>query len=198
MLKLSRAVVVEGRYDVSRLSSIVEAPILKTDGFGIFRDKEKAALIRRYATSCGIIVLTDSDSAGRLIRSHILSIAGKGADIVNLYIPKIAGKERRKSAPSREGLLGVEGMETEVLKRLFSEYLAAEEERKESLLREDLYAWGLFGGENAKERRSAVLRALELPEELSVNQILSSVTFLVGRARFTEVCESLFHSDKKE
>ena len=198
MLKLSRAVVVEGKYDVARLSSLIDAPILKTDGFGIFRDREMAALIRKYAQECGIIVLTDSDSAGRLIRSHILSIAGKDADVVNLYIPKISGKERRKEQPSREGLLGVEGMESEVLTALFSEYLASSQTQKEPLLREDLYAWGLFGADGAKEKRMALLRELSLPEELNVNQILSSVSFLIGRERVLETCNKLFQSEKKE
>lgn len=198
MLKLSRAVVVEGRYDHARLASLIDAPIIKTDGFGIFRDREKADLIRKYARTSGIIVLTDSDSAGRLIRSHILSIAGKEADVVNLYIPLVRGKERRKTAPSKEGFLGVEGMETSVLLSLFSEYVEAEEHKKEPVTRMDLYEWGLFGADGSKERRSAVLKELSLPEELCVNQLLRALSFLVGRARFLEVCERLFHSDKNE
>ena len=115
MIALSRAVVVEGKYDRARLSSVVDAPILQTDGFGVFRDRATRTLLRRYAKERGLIVLTDSDAAGRLIRGHIESIVGKDADVVHLYIPKVRGKERRKTAPSKEGLLGVEGMEDEVL-----------------------------------------------------------------------------------
>ncbi|MBR6530700.1 MAG: DUF4093 domain-containing protein [Clostridia bacterium] len=192
MITLNRAVVVEGKYDKARLAALIDAPILQTDGFGIFRDKELQALLRRYATTCGLILLTDSDSAGRLIRGRIESVCGKDADVVNLYIPKREGKERRKTAPSKENLLGVEGMDTETLVNLFSAYQAAEGTKKDPLERGDLYELGLFGGRDSKSRREAVLKELGLPEELGVARLLDAVNFLVGKQRFLEICARLF------
>ncbi|MBP3685502.1 MAG: DUF4093 domain-containing protein [Clostridia bacterium] len=198
MIALSRAVVVEGKYDRARLAALIDAPILQTDGFGIFRDRENCRLLRRYAKERGLIVLTDSDAAGRLIRGHIESIVGKDADVVHLYIPKIEGKERRKTAPSKEGLLGVEGMEDEVLLGLFERYEACNREEKEPLTRTELYEWGLFGREDSVLRRRQVLRAMELPEDLGVNRLLDAINFLYGKERFEALCDELFYSDKNE
>ena len=198
MIALSRAVVVEGKYDRARLAALIDAPILQTDGFGIFRDRVSRRLLRRYAMERGLIVLTDSDAAGRLIRGHIESIVGKDADVVHLYIPKIEGKERRKTAPSKEGLLGVEGMEDEVLLGLFERYEACNREEKEPLTRTELYEWGLFGREDSVLRRRQVLLAMELPEDLGVNRLLDAINFLYGKERFEALCDELFYSDKNE
>lgn len=198
MIALSRAVVVEGKYDRARLAALIDAPILQTDGFGVFRDRATRTLLRRYAKERGLIVLTDSDAAGRLIRGHIESIVGKDADVVHLYIPKVRGKERRKTAPSKEGLLGVEGMEGEVLLALFSRYEACKGEEKEPLTRAELYEWGLFGREDCTERRRLVLQAMELPEDLGVNRLLDAINFFYGKEKFEALCEKLFYSDKNE
>lgn len=198
MIRLSRAVVVEGRYDKARLSAILDAPILQTDGFGVFRDKEKRALIRRYANSTGIIVLTDSDSAGRLIRAHVRSIAGEAADVVNLYIPKIRGKEKRKSTASKEGLIGVEGMDLATLQALFEGFLRCEGEEKEPLTRSDLYEWGLFGASDCAALRARVLRHFSLPEDLGVHALLDAANFLYGKEAFLEGVERVLQREKKE
>lgn len=192
MLTLSRAIVVEGKYDRAKLASLIQAPILQTDGFGIFRDASLRALIRRYAVTCGIIVLTDSDSAGRLIRGHVASIAGEGADIVNLYIPKICGKERRKTKASKEGLLGVEGMTQDALFKLFERYALAEEQEKEPLTRMELYEWGLFGTDEAASRRQALLEECQLPKDLNVHQLLDALNFFYGKEEFELLCMRLF------
>lgn len=196
MIRLSRAVVVEGKYDRAHLSSIIDAPILQTDGFGLFRDRELQSLLRRYAHSVGLIVLTDSDSAGRLIRGRIASVVGENADVVHLYIPKIEGKERRKTAPSKEGLLGVEGMERAVLEELFSAYLATEKEQKEPLKRTDLYDLGLFGADFSRARRTALLKETELPTDLGVNRMLEALNLLYGKEETLSLCARLF--DKKD
>lgn len=184
MISLSRAVVVEGKYDRARLSALIDAPILQTDGFGIFRNEERRRLLRTYAATCGLLILTDSDAAGRQIRAHVLSVVGEGADVVNLYIPQILGKERRKRAPSAQGLLGVEGMDDAVLLSLFEEYRRADGREKEPLTRTELYELGLFGAENAQKRRAEVLTALGLPCDLGVNRLLDAVNFLYGRQEF--------------
>lgn len=196
MIRLSRAVVVEGKYDRAHLASIIDAPILQTDGFGLFRDRELQSLLRRYARSVGLIVLTDSDSAGRLIRGRIASVVGENADVVHLYIPKIEGKERRKTAPSKEGLLGVEGMERAVLEELFSAYLATETEQKEPLDRTDLYDLGLFGADFSRARRTALLKETELPTDLGVNRMLEALNLLYGKEEILSLCARLF--DKKD
>ena len=114
MIKLRRAVIVEGKYDKIKLSSLLDTVIITTDGFGIYKDKEKTELIRTLASTCGIVILTDSDSAGLKIRNHIKGCC-KNGDIINVFVPQIKGKEKRKAVPSSEGYLGVEGLDTEIL-----------------------------------------------------------------------------------
>ncbi len=198
MIKLSRAVVVEGRYDKAALAAVIDAPILQTDGFCIFKDRALRDLLRAYAHTCGLIVLTDSDGAGRVIRAHIQSIVGEGADIVHLYIPQIKGRERRKSTPSKEGFLGVEGMGPEVLSGLFAAYQDSEQREKDPVSRMDLYEWGLFGSPDATLRRERLLRHLDLPADLSVNALLSALNFLYGKAAFEAACVEVLQRDKNE
>ena len=198
MIRLDRAVVVEGKYDRAALASVIEAPILQTDGFGIFRDRELRSLIRRYAHTTGIIILTDSDAAGRLIRGHIQSVAGEDADIVHLYIPKIEGKEKRKTAPGKEHLLGVEGMDPEVLTKLFESCRAACGRKKTPVLRADLYEWGLFGAPGAAGKRRALLKELSLPPELGINRMLDAFNFLVGREAVLAALSRLYPLEKNE
>ena len=138
MLKLSRAVIVEGKYDKIRLENIVDAVIIPTNGFRIFKDEEKRRLIKKIAEKKGIIVLTDSDKAGSVIRSHIKSIASS-ADIISVYLPQISGKERRKTKPSAEGLVGVEGTPDEIIIKALERF-SVNEERSERIEKNDLSA----------------------------------------------------------
>ncbi len=181
MLKLEQAIIVEGRYDKIRLSNIVDALIITTDGFRIFKDPEKREFIRRLADTVGIIVLTDSDAAGFRIRSYIGNIAPDGK-IVNAYIPDIPGKERRKTQSSAEGKLGVEGVPDEVildaLKKAVPDNVQCAmcnvqiENRSGPITAADLYAAGLTGTPDARARRAEYLRSKGLPERMPVNALL--------------------------
>ena len=176
MLKVNEAILVEGKYDKIKLESVVDALILTTDGFGVFKDKEKQKLIRRLARERGIIVLTDSDSAGFVIRSFLSGIVPP-AQIKNVYIPDVFGKERRKEVPSKEGKLGVEGMKTDVLLAAFQTAgILCEDAKGQPAKREithtDLFEDGLSGGRNSQEKRKKLLKQLDFPERLSTNAML--------------------------
>jgi len=184
MLRIREAIVVEGRYDKNTLSQLVDTVILTTSGFGIFKNGEQVALLRRLAAERGLIVLTDSDGAGFVIRNYL-----KGAippeQVKHAYIPDIKGKERRKAAPGREGKLGVEGMRPAVLEQALRRAGATFlEERKpaapgrQAITKADLFALGLSGGAGAAERRTALLRKLELPEHMSANAMLEVLNIL--------------------
>ena len=181
MVKIREAIVVEGRYDKNTLSQVVDAPILETAGFGIFKDRQQMALLRRVAEKRGLIVFTDSDGAGFVIRNHIKS-AIPGKYLKHAYIPDIPGKERRKSAPGREGKLGVEGMTPEViLAALRNAGATIEGEETTSsggIAKQDLMALGLSGGSNAGEKRKALLKKLNLPEHMSANAKLQALNLL--------------------
>ena len=178
-LVLDRPIVVEGKYDKIRLSSLVEGTILCSDGFGIFKAKEKAAMIRRIAQKNGIIVLTDPDGGGLVIRNYFRSILPRDK-LVHLYIPMIPGKERRKDAPSREGLLGVEGMDTELLHELLLPYAVGTppQEKGRPVTRADLYEDGLMGGQGSAEKRKTLCRAASLPDNLSTTALLEALNLL--------------------
>lgn len=178
MLRIKEAIVVEGRYDKNALSQVVDTLILETGGFHIFKDLEQLALLRRAAERRGLIVLTDSDGAGFVIRSRI-----KGAVpqqwVKHAYIPDIPGKERRKRQPGKEGKLGVEGMSPQVLEQVLRRAGAtvldetAPERESPGLTKADLFAAGLAGGEGSAQRRLELLRRLELPEHMSANALLA-------------------------
>ncbi len=174
-----RVIVVEGKYDQIRLESFLDATILTTQGFGIFKDKEKRALLRRLAQTRGIVVLADSDGAGGVIRSHIRTVCGKEG-VTDLYIPPVLGKERRKAAPSKEGLLGVEGTDNETLLALFEASGLLEEgnEKLPRYTKTDLYRLGYSGKEDSKAKREAVLEANALPKTLSANAFLDVINLL--------------------
>ncbi len=183
-IKLSQAVIVEGKYDQIRLASVLDAVIIRTEGFRIFKDDEMAELIRRYASTTGIIILTDSDSAGFRIRSHIKGIC-PGGKIENVYIPDIYGKEPRKAEPSKEGKLGVEGIGCEELARLFRRFENIDAlPEQEPMTIQELYELGLFGGPGSSELRRKVARRLSLPERLSPKNLLEAVNSLCGRSEF--------------
>ncbi len=196
MLKIKEAIVVEGRYDKNKLAQLVDTVILETSGFGIFKDKEQLALLRRIGEKRGLILLTDSDGAGFVIRNHL-----KGAlppdQVKHAYIPDCFGKERRKRKPGKEGKLGVEGMEPEVLlqalRRAGATILDEEEEREESppLTKADLFACGLSGGEGSREKRQALLKKLGLPAHLSPNAMLPVLSALYDRESLLEEMKKL-------
>ena len=182
MVKIKEAIVVEGRYDKNTLSQIVDAPILETSGFGIFKDKAQMALLRRIAQTRGLIVFTDSDGAGFVIRNHIKS-AIPGKYLKHAYIPDIPGKEKRKSAPGKEGKLGVEGMSREIileaLRRAGATIEGEEAPQSCRITKQDLMSLGLSGGPDAGAKRLALLKKLNLPEHLSPNAMLQALNLLL-------------------
>ena len=187
MLKLSRAVIVEGKYDKIRLENIVDAVIIPTNGFRIFKDEEKRRLIKKIAEKKGIIVLTDSDKAGSVIRSHIKSIASS-ADIISVYLPQISGKERRKTKPSAEGLVGVEGTPDEIIIKALERF-SVSEDRSERIEKIDLYHLGLSGSDGSAEKRKALLTFLDLPPSLTAPALLDALNSLYTKTEFMEVAE---------
>ena len=193
MLKLKEAVIVEGKYDAIRLANVVDALILTTEGFGIFKDREKQALLRRLAKTRGIIVLTDSDSAGFLIRAFLRSAVPEGS-VKHVYIPDVFGKEKRKTAPGAEGKLGVEGIAEDVLLEAFRKSGVTAEESaapREPITNLDLYEAGLSGRENSREKRKKLLQKLSLPERLSTGNLLKLLNCFVSRDEFLELVKEL-------
>ncbi len=187
MIRIREVIVVEGRYDKAALENAVDAVIVDTAGFGIFSDREKLALLRRLARARGMVVLTDSDSGGFLIR-NFLKGAIDSSLVKHAYIPDIPGKERRKKSPSKEGKLGVEGMRPEVLEQALRRAGATieGEAQEESggprpMTKADLYALGLTGRPDSARKRELVKRALDLPERLTVNGLLDVVNVLCTR-----------------
>ena len=190
MVKIKEAILVEGRYDKNTLSQIVDAPILETAGFGIFKDKKQMALLHQVAEKRGLIVFTDSDGAGFVIRNHIKS-AIPGKYLKHAYTPDILGKERRKAAPGKEGKLGVEGMRPEViLEALRAAGATIEGENvKEAhqITKQDLMALGLSGGPDASAKRLALLKKLNLPEHMSPNAMLQALNLLMDLEELKEL-----------
>ena len=179
-LRIPYPVIVEGKYDRLRLLSVIDAQIITTEGFGIFRKNEKLALLRALAEKGGVILLTDSDGAGKLIRSHVASAIPKDK-IINLYTPEIYGKEKRKAEPSAEGKLGVEGMERELLYELFLPYTdvsAISKMNENPLSKTDFYIDGLSGGKNSSERRDEIAVAFGLPTKMTANALLSALRMI--------------------
>lgn len=190
MLYLDKPVIVEGKYDKIKLSSVIASPIITTDGFSLFNNREKAALIRKFAQNGGVIVITDSDGAGRVIRGRIKSIAG-GCPVENIYIPQIVGKEKRKAHASKEGFLGVEGMDVRVLERLLERYVASSPSDSAPLAKIDLYELGLSGGKNSAYLRAEVCRELDLPHDMSANALLEAVNLLYSREMFIQTVKNV-------
>ena len=185
MIRVREAIVVEGRYDKAALAPLVDTVILETSGFGIFSDREKLALLRRLAEARGLIVLTDSDGGGFLIRNFLKS-AIDPALVKHAYIPDIPGKERRKRRPSREGKLGVEGMTREVLTEALRRAGATMGDesplsRGTPMTKAALYALGLTGRPDSAARRARVKQALDLPEHLTTNALLDVLNVLSDR-----------------
>lgn len=199
-MRIKEAIVVEGRCDKAKLSTLVEGTIVETGGFAIFNDSGKMELIRQLAAKRGVIILTDSDGAGFLIRSYLSQCLPPG-QVKHAYIPDIMGKERRKSQPSKEGKLGVEGMTLEVLAGCLQRAGAVLENtpvrQSGKLTKTDLFDLGLSGGEGSAEKRLALQRHLRLPERLSANGLLQALNALYTREELAEMLENLEGDDTK-
>ena len=191
-IKLSQAVIVEGKYDKIKLSNILDAFIIETNGFGIFKDKEKLSFIKRLARERGIIILTDSDHAGFMIRNYISSGVPK-EQIINVYIPDIFGKEKRKTEPSKEGKLGVEGMSSQVILRALDRagVTSAKSLCENPVTTVDFYDLGLTGGVGSKAKRKALCSALDLPEFLSVGSLISCINNAMTKEEFYILCNNI-------
>lgn len=180
-LQIPFPVIVEGRYDKLRLECVMEGQILTTDGFGIFRQHEKTRLFRALAQKTPLILLTDSDGAGKLIRAHLTSVLPADR-LIQLYIPRVPGTERRKRQPSAEGTLGVEGMEQELLRRLLAPYAdagAVSRAKDNPLSKTDLYLDGLTGCPDSAARRDAFAKSLGLPPGMTPNAFLAALRVLL-------------------
>ncbi|MBR2387250.1 MAG: DUF4093 domain-containing protein [Clostridia bacterium] len=179
-LKINYPIIVEGKYDRLRILSVADANVLTTDGFGIFKKNEKLSLLRALAQKSPVIVLTDSDGAGKLIRSHISSAIPKDK-LIQLYIPQIEGKERRKSEPSAEGTLGVEGIDREIIYKILSPYsdsAAYLKSLENPLSKADLYEDGLSGREDSAERRDKLCEKIGLPKKMTPNALLTALRMI--------------------
>lgn len=197
-LKIKEAIVVEGRYDKNTLSQVVDAVIIETSGFGIFSNKEKLKLLRDIADKRGLIIFTDSDSAGFMIRNHIKG-AVDTAKIKQAYIPDVMGKEKRKRSASKEGKLGVEGMQPEVIRQALIHAGAtlvdaakSAERHGEPITKTDFFCMGLSGGAGSAGKRAQIIKALELPEHLSADALLDILNALYTKEEFENLTIKIF------
>ena len=194
MVKVKEAILVEGRYDKNTLSQIVDAPIFETSGFGIFKNKAQMALLRRVAELRGLIVFTDADGAGFVIRNHIKS-AIPAQYLKHAYTPDILGKERRKTAPGKEGKLGVEGMAPEVILEALRRAGATIEDGTETtsggITKQHMAALGLSGGKNSSNYRAKLIKKLGFPEKMSANALLQALNVLYTPDKLTEIAQAL-------
>ncbi len=194
MVKIKEAILVEGRYDKNTLSQIVDAPILESSGFGIFKDKKQLDLLRKVAETRGLIVFTDSDGAGFVIRNHIKS-AIPGRLLKHAYIPDVYGKEKRKAAPGKEGKLGVEGMPREIILEALKKAGATMEGEavvpQNAITKQDLMDLGLSGGAGSAERRKALMKQLNLPEHMSANALLQALNLLYSLEELSAMMQAM-------
>ncbi|MCM1115781.1 MAG: DUF4093 domain-containing protein [Clostridium sp.] len=192
MLKINEAVIVEGRYDKLKLSNILDTLIIETNGFGIYKNKEKMKFIKRLAEERGIIIITDSDHSGFQIRNYLSKSIPKNR-IKHIYIPDIYGKEKRKKSPSKEGKLGVEGMSEKLLADLFSKAQVSSEKVNilDPVTNFDLFDLGFSGTANAKQNKKKLLKQLDLPEFLSTNSLLSYINSAMSREEFFKMANEI-------
>lgn len=190
-LRISRPIIVEGKYDKIKLDSLLTAHIIPTDGFSLFKKKEKAALLRRLAEAYGVIVLTDADGGGKQIRSYLSEILPK-EKVTHLYIPAKEGKEKRKSKAGKAGLLGVEGIDADTLRSIFAPFAdGAPPKVCGGITKQDFYKDGLSGGEGAKQKREALSRALGLPPDMTANALLDACNLLFTLEEYREALSRL-------
>lgn len=195
MIKIKEAIVVEGRYDKNTLSQVVDAPIIETSGFGIMKDKTQLAFLRRVAQKRGLVILTDSDGAGFVIRNFLKS-AIPAEQLKHAYIPDIAGKERRKTAPGKEGKLGVEGMTPEVIIACLRRAGATVEgeaaaKTAPAITKQDMMDLGISGGKDSSQKRQDLLKKLNLPSHMSANALLQALNLLYTLEDLTEIVKQL-------
>lgn len=194
MVKIKEAIVVEGRYDKNTLSQIVDAPILETSGFGIFKDKQQLALLRRVAENRGLIVFTDSDGAGFVIRNHLKSVI-PAKFLKHAYIPDIYGKEKRKATPGKEGKLGVEGMRPQIILDALRKAGATMDGEalpsQHQITKQDLMELGLSGGKDSGSLRLKLLKKLDLPQHMSANAMLQALNLLYSLEDLVDIIETL-------
>ena len=190
MHSVREVIVVEGRYDKNSLSQVVDAVIIETSGFGIFNNSQKQKLLRKMAESRGLVVLTDSDGAGFVIRNFIKSCVDP-ALVKHAYIPDIYGKEKRKLSPSKEGKLGVEGMRPDILlealRRAGATIDGEESKVRARISKADMFAKGLSGKDGSKERRAALIRQLDLPEHMTADALLDFLNATMTREEFLDI-----------
>lgn len=197
MIHTDRAIVVEGKYDKIKLSSMVDGVIICTGGFRVYKDKEMQAMLRALAKKQGLAVLTDSDTAGFKIRGFLRSICGK-ENIVDVYIPDLYGKEKRKDHPSKEGKLGVEGVPEEVLQKAFADAGICAElvlQKKDPITKMDLFELGLSGRAESALRRKQLMKHLTLPEHLTTNALVTVLDVLMSREELFLTCGELFEEE---
>ncbi len=194
MVRIREAILVEGRYDKNTLSQIVDAPIFITNGFGIFQDKQQMALLRQVAQRRGLIVFTDADGAGFVIRNHVKS-AIDGKYLKHAYTPDIFGKERRKASPGKEGKLGVEGMLPEVildaLRNAGATIEGEAQQSKDTITKQNLMELGLSGGVNSAGKRQSLLQKLNFPAHMSANAMLQALNMLYTLDELKEILSDL-------
>ena len=196
MIKIKEAIIVEGKYDKIKISSLIDAVIITTNGYGIFKDKEKLSLIRYYAEKTGIIILTDSDSSGFRIRGYLKGAIHKGS-VKNVYIPDIFGKEKRKEKPSAEGKLGVEGIKPEIIMEAFRKagISAAENAVKSDINSVTFYELGLSGGANSRELRQKVQKKLGLPSLMSNTALMEVLCTMLDAKGLSDLVEQIKGED---
>ena len=192
-LKIELPIIVEGKYDKIKILSVADACVIQTDGFGVFKNHERLALIRQLAKKSKIIVLTDSDGAGKVIRSHITSAIPKDR-LIQLYTPQVAGKERRKASPSAEGFLGVEGTDADLVRKLlepFSVGFSSNVREREEISKADMYAAGLTGRDDSAEKRDNFAESLGLPRKMTPNALLAALNVIMTKDEFAEISRNL-------
>ena len=185
-IKIDLPIIVEGKYDKIKIKSVADACVIQTDGFGVFKNHERLALIRQLAKKSKIIVMTDSDGAGKVIRSHITSAIPKDR-LIQLYIPQVEGKERRKEVPSAEGFLGVEGTDAELIRKLLEPFavgISSEESEREEITKADLFEVGLTGGSDSAEKRDSFAVSVGLPKKMTPNALLAALNVIMTREEF--------------
>ncbi len=197
MIKLTQAVVVEGKYDRMKLSSILDTTIVETNGFRIFSDEDTVSMLKTLAKKCGLIIMTDSDFAGFRIRNFLKNKITEGT-VIDAFLPDVCGKEKRKAHPSKEGLLGVEGFcekdILEALKRAGIVDCKAENAPSEKITRFDLFELGLSGGKNSNQKRAVILKKLNLPAHLSSTVLPDVLSCVISRENFFSLVQTTFTS----
>ncbi len=199
MLKIKEAVIVEGRYDKIKLSNLLDTLIIETNGFSVFKDKKKLAFIRKLANERGVIIITDSDHSGFQIRNYISSALPKDK-VKHIYIPDIYGKEKRKKEPSKEGKLGVEGIDDNILMSLFEKanIKAKPIDNKDLITSVDMFTLSLSGTPNAKQNKKKLLKSLDLPEFLSTSSLISYLNSSMTKDELYSLCQNLFSNQKQQ